>query len=66
MTYCTSCTPDHVMKMLYTWNIFILRVEHPYVVRKLEKSLIMCELTFHAKKLHVTDCSSKPKCTFEL
>ena len=32
------------------WNTFVLRVEHPYIVRKLEKSLDMGELTFHAKK----------------
>ena len=31
-------------------NTFVLRVEHPYVVRKLEKSLDMGELTFHAEK----------------
>ena len=46
------------------WNIFVLRVEHPYIVGKLEKSLDMGEPTFHAKKLHVTDCNSKPKCMF--
>ena len=32
------------------WNTFVLGVEHPYIVRKLEKSLDMGELTFHAKK----------------
>ena len=32
------------------WNTFVLRVEHPYVVRKSEKSLDMGELTFHAEK----------------
>ena len=34
------------------WNTFVLRVEHPYIVRKLEKSLDMGEPTFHAEKLH--------------
>ena len=32
------------------YNTFVLRVEHPYIIRKLEKSLDMGELTFHAKK----------------
>ena len=32
------------------WNSFVLRVEHPYIVRKLEKSLDMGEPTFHAEK----------------
>ena len=32
------------------WNTFVLRVEHPYIVRKLEKSLDMGEPTFHAEK----------------
>ena len=32
------------------WNTFVLRVEHPYIVRKLEKFLDMGELTFHAEK----------------
>ena len=32
------------------WNTFVLRVEHPYIVRKSEKSLDMGELTFHAEK----------------
>ena len=32
------------------WNTFVLRVEHPYIVRNLEKSLDMGELTFHAEK----------------
>ena len=31
-------------------NTFVLRVEHPYIVRKSEKSLDMGELTFHAEK----------------
>ena len=30
------------------WNAFVLRVEHPYIVGKLEKSL--GEPTFHAEK----------------
>ena len=42
------------------WKTFVLRLEHPYIVRKLEKSLDMGELTFHAKKTALTDCSSKP------
>ena len=33
------------------WNTFVLGVEHPYIVRKLEKSLDMGELTFHAEKI---------------
>ena len=32
------------------WNTFVLRVEHLYIVRKLEKFLDMGEPTFHAKK----------------
>ena len=32
------------------WNTFVLRVEHPYIVRVLQKSLDMGELTFHAEK----------------
>ena len=32
------------------WNTFVLRVEHPYNVRKSEKPLDMDELTFHAEK----------------
>ena len=32
------------------WNMFVLRVEHPYIVRKSDKSLDMGELTFHAEK----------------
>ena len=32
------------------WNTFFLRVENLYIVRKLEKSLNMGELTFHAEK----------------
>ena len=31
-------------------NTFVLRVEHPYIVRKSEKSLDMGELTFHAEE----------------
>ena len=31
-------------------NTFVLRVEHPYLVRKLEKSLDVGELTFHGEK----------------
>ena len=46
------------------WNTFVLRVEHPYIVRMSEKSLDMGELTFHAEKLHVDDCSRKPKYMF--
>ena len=42
------------------WKTFVLKVKHPYIVRKLEKSLDMGELTFHAKKTALTDCSSKP------
>ena len=33
------------------WNTFVLRVEHPYIVRKLEKFLDMGELTFHTEKI---------------
>ena len=32
------------------WNTFVLRVEHPYIVRKSKKFLDMGELTFHAEK----------------
>ena len=32
------------------WNTFVLRVEHPYIVGKSEKSLDMGGSTFHAKK----------------
>ena len=32
------------------WNTFALRVEYPYIVRKLEESLDMSEPTFHAEK----------------
>ena len=32
------------------WNTFVCRVEHPYIVRKSEKSLDMGEPTFHAEK----------------
>ena len=32
------------------WNTFVLRVEHPYIVRKSEKFLDMGELTFYAEK----------------
>ena len=35
------------------WNTFVLRVEHPYIARKLEKPLDMGELTLHAEK---TEC----------
>ena len=44
---------------LNAWNAFVLRVEHPYIVRKLEETMNIGEPTFHAK-LHVTDCSCKP------
>ena len=33
------------------WNTFVLRVEHAYIIGKLEKSLDMGEPTFHAEKL---------------
>ena len=33
------------------WNTFVLRVEHPYIVRKLENILDMGEPNFHAEKL---------------
>ena len=32
------------------WTNFIFRVEHPYIVGKLEKSLDMGEANFHAEK----------------
>ena len=44
------------------WNTFVLRVEHPYIVRKSEKSLDMGELTVHAEK--TADRSRKPKYMF--
>ena len=38
------------------WELMLgtlaLKVEHPYILRKSEKSLDMDEPTFHAKKLH--------------
>ena len=43
---------------------FVIRVEHPYIVGKSEKSLDMGEPTFHAEKLHVTDRSSEQKRMF--
>jgi len=46
------------------WNKFVLRVEHPYIVRKLEKSLDMSEPPSMLKLLHVTNCSSKSKGMF--
>ena len=33
------------------WNTFVLRVKHPYTVRKSEKSLDMGEPIFHAEKI---------------
>ena len=33
------------------WNTFVLRVEHPYIVRKFDKFLDMGELTFHTARL---------------
>ena len=41
-----------VCQGINAWNTFVLRVEHPYIVRKSEKSLDKGEPTFHAKKLH--------------
>ena len=32
------------------WNTFVCRVEHPYIVRKSKKSLVMGKPTFHAEK----------------
>ena len=35
------------------WNTFVLKVEHPYIVRKSEKSLNIQhvgEITFHGEK----------------
>ena len=32
------------------WNTFVLKVEHPYIVSKSEKSLHVGEPTFHAEK----------------
>ena len=46
------------------WNTFVLRVEHPYIVRKSEKFLDMGELTFHAEKIKVDDCSRRPTYMF--
>ena len=45
-------------------NTFVLRVEHPYIVRKSEKSLEQGELPSMPRKLHVDDCSRKPKYMF--
>ena len=39
-----------VCRVSMGFNAFVLRVEHPYIVRKLEQSLDMGELTFHAEK----------------
>ena len=41
-----------------------LKVEYPYIVRKSEKSLSMGEFTSMPRKLHVADCSRKPKYMF--
>ena len=43
-------------------NTFVLRVEHPYVVKKLEKSMDVVSPPSMLRKLCVTDCSSKPEC----
>ena len=31
------------------WNTFVLKIEHPYMVRKFKKFLDMGELTMHGK-----------------
>ena len=41
---CDSCNK-------HAWKTFVLTVEHPYIVRKLEKSLNMGELTLHTMKI---------------
>ena len=46
------------------WNTFVLRVEHPYIVRNLEKSLDMVSSPSMPRKLHVADCSRKSKYMF--
>ena len=46
------------------WNTFVQRVEHPYIVRKLDKFLDMGKLTSTPRKLHVANCSRKPKYMF--
>ena len=46
------------------WNTFVLRVEHPHIVRKLEKSLKWVSSPSIPRKLHVADCSRKPKYMF--
>ena len=38
-----------------------IRVEYPYIVRKSEKFLDMGEVTFHAEKTDVANCSRKTK-----
>ena len=43
-------------------NTFDLRVEHPYIVKKLEKSMDVVSPPSMLRKLYVTDCNSKPKC----
>ena len=45
-------------------HFFVLRLEHPYIVTKSEKSLDMSELTSMPRKPQVADCSRKPKYTF--
>ena len=46
------------------WNTFVQRVEHPYIVIKLEKFLDMGESPSMLRKPHVADCSRKPKYMF--
>ena len=44
----------------------VLRVEHPYIVRKSEKSPDMGELTFHAEKTACCNRKTKYMFTFSM
>ena len=47
-----------VCRGINAWNTLVLRVEHPYIVKKSEKQVGPSSMQ---RKLYVTDCSSKPK-----
>ena len=46
------------------WNTFVLRIKHLYIVSKSEKSLDMESSPSMPRKLHVAECSTKPKYMF--
>ena len=43
------------------WNTFVLRIEHPYIVRN---PWIWVSPPSMLRKMHVANCSRKPKCIF--